>query len=118
MERPAAEDFARHWIAAWNARDLPAILTHYAEDVIFHSPRITDVLGTPTPSVSGKAALADYWSRALALAPDLRFELTSVLLGSDALTILYRNHRAQDVAETLIFDPESRLVTLGIATYD
>ncbi len=118
MERSAAERFAREWVEAWNARDLMAILAHYAEDIVFHSPRIADVLGTSRPSVSGKAELTDYWSRALAHAPELKFELTSVLVGSDALTILYLNHRNQDVAETFLFDASGDLVIKAIAAYD
>jgi ketosteroid isomerase-like protein len=117
MERSAAEAFARAWIAAWNAHDLAAILVHYADEVVFHSPRIAAVLGGSAPSVSGKAALSDYWSRALELTPELKFELTAVLVGSDALTILYRNQRGEDVAETLIFEGGSDRVTRGIATY-
>jgi ketosteroid isomerase-like protein len=117
MERPAAEAFARDWVAAWNAKDLAAILAHYADDIVFHSPRIAAVIGTAKPSVSGKAELRDYWSRALALSAALKFELGSVLVGSDALTILYRNHRGEEVAETLVFDADSDLVTRSIAAY-
>lgn len=35
-----AQAFAREWVKAWNDHDLPAILSHYADDVVFHSPRI------------------------------------------------------------------------------
>jgi ketosteroid isomerase-like protein len=104
-------------VAAWNAHDLAAILAHYAEDIVFHSPRIADVLDTPASSVSGKAALRDYWTRALALTPALKFELESVLVGSDALTILYRNQQGQQVAETLVFEAGGDLVTRGFAAY-
>lgn len=117
MERPRAEQFARDWVAAWNTRDLAAVLAHYAEDVVFHSPRIAEVMGTAKGRTEGKAELEGYWRQALQLTPGLRFELKSVLVGSDALTILYRNHRGQDVAETLLFGPDGR-VTRGIATYD
>jgi ketosteroid isomerase-like protein len=117
MERSAAEAFARVWIAAWNAHDLPAILAHYADNVVFHSPRIAAVLGGSAASVSGKPALSDYWSRALEITPELKFELSSVLVGSDALTILYRNQRGEDVAETLMFEGGDDQVTRGVATY-
>ena len=30
--------FANHWIKAWNSHDLEAILSHYAEDIVFLSP--------------------------------------------------------------------------------
>jgi ketosteroid isomerase-like protein len=31
-------EFARRWIAAWNERDVEAVLRHYADDVIVTSP--------------------------------------------------------------------------------
>ena len=40
MARPDADSFAREWVAAWNDHDLDAVLSHYADGVVFHSPRI------------------------------------------------------------------------------
>jgi ketosteroid isomerase-like protein len=116
MDRPTAERFAAEWIAAWNAHDLDAILAHYGDDVVFHSPRITVVTGEAIASVTGKDALARYWSRALAGAPDLRFTLTRVYVGSDALAITYRNHRGEDAVETFVFAADGR-VAVSVATY-
>ncbi len=116
MNEHHAHDFARDWVAAWNARDLDAVLAHYADDVVFHSPRIRAVTGRDVDRVDGKVELRAYWSLALARSPDLRFTLERVLVGSDALTILYTNHRAQRAAETFVFGPDGR-VTVSIATY-
>ena len=111
-----ARAFADHWIAAWNTHDLEAILSHYADDVVFHSPRIEAVTGRPTGFIAGKSELQAYWTRALSLAPDLRFILDDVYVGRDTITIAYRNHRAQYAAETLIFNSQG-LVREGVATY-
>lgn len=111
-----AQSFAREWVKAWNDHDLEAILSHYTEAVVFHSPRIRVATGRDVDSVSGKAALRDYWSRALTMARDLYFEIDQVLTGSDAMTILYTNHRQQTVAETFVFGDGGK-VTLSIATY-
>jgi hypothetical protein len=111
-----AEDFARAWVQAWNDRDLDAILSHYADTVVFNSPRIDLVLGTGEAFVTGKEALRAYWSEALARSPQLYFELDEVLIGSNALTLLYTNHRDEQVAETFVFD-ETGAVTLAIAAY-
>jgi len=116
IDRSWAERFAAAWIAAWNAHDLDAILAHYTDDVVFHSPRIAVVTGDPIASVTGKDALARCWSRALALAPDLRFTLVRVYVGSDGLAIAYRNHRGEAAVETFVFDLRG-LVTESIATY-
>jgi hypothetical protein len=100
--------FAQAWIAAWNTRDLDAILSHYAADVVFLSPYAKQVVGKGR--VVGIDALRAYWRRGLDANPDLHFELDSVLAGFEALTILYRNHRGQQVAETVEFDGGGKVV--------
>jgi ketosteroid isomerase-like protein len=116
IEREWAEHFAAEWIAVWNSHDLDAILEHYADDIVFHSPRIAVVMGEKVDFVAGKPALARYWGKAFANAKDLRFELDRVYVGSDSLTIAYRNQRGQNAAETFVFNAEG-LVVESIATY-
>ncbi len=50
MSRPDPESFARDWVAAWNDHDLDAVLAHYADGIVFHSPRIAQVMGTGAPA--------------------------------------------------------------------
>ncbi|MCA8900038.1 MAG: nuclear transport factor 2 family protein [Hyphomonas sp.] len=116
LTRDFADEFANDWLAAWNDRDIDRILSHYADHVVFHSPRIALVMGDGAASVTGKAALRDYWTKALSMARQLFFTLDDVLVGSDALTILYTNHREERVAETFIFDGHGEVVR-SIAAY-
>ncbi|MEQ3650758.1 nuclear transport factor 2 family protein [Hyphomonas sp.] len=116
MARPDADSFAREWVAAWNDHDLDGVLSHYADGVVFHSPRIAQVMETKEDLLTGKAALREYWHAALAGANDLFFELDDVLAGSDAITLLYTNHRGQSAAETFIFDEDGE-ICIAIATY-
>lgn len=97
-----ARKFAEEWIASWNAHDLERILSHYSSDVVFLSPVAERRLGNGR--VMGVAALRAYWAAGLAAQPNLSFELIAVLTGWQCLTILYRNHRGQTVAETAEFD--------------
>lgn len=117
IDRKWARDFAAEWIAAWNSHDLEAILSHYADSIVFHSPRIALVMGKQIDFVAGKTALAEYWGKALAATNDLHFDLDRVYMGSDSLTIAYRNHRGQNAAETFVFDAQG-LVVESIATYE
>ena len=112
-----ARGFAEEWVAAWNARDLERVLSHYADDVVFRSPRITVVTGDQSGIVLGKTNLGAYWRQALSGAPDLRFELQRVYVSSGTITIAYRNHRGQNAAETMIFN-EHGLIREGIAAYE
>jgi ketosteroid isomerase-like protein len=110
-----ARAFAQEWIAAWNAHDLDRILAHYADDVVFLSPVAQRRVGDGR--VVGVAALRAYWSAALQAAPDLRFVFDRVLVGHDALTIMYRNHRGQRAAETCEFGADGK-VARSCACYD
>ncbi|MFN3522376.1 MAG: nuclear transport factor 2 family protein [Phenylobacterium sp.] len=99
--------FAAEWIEAWNAHDLPRILSHYAPEIVFTSPAAARITGDASGRVQGKAALEAYWARALELAPDLAFTLRSVLSGPDAVAIRYFSSRTgAEVVEVLRFNAE------------
>ena len=104
-----AEALAEEWIAAWNAHDLDAILQHYADDVVFTSPFVARLLGAGQDTVRGKAALRDYFARALAAYPDLRFGLRAVLLGVDSLTLYYASVGGRLAAEVMLLDADGRV---------
>lgn len=110
IDRCFAEHFAAEWLAAWNAHDLPRILSHYAEDFEMASPRIVDVAGEPSGRLKGKAAVAAYWAPGLGPGSKLRFEAPVVLLGAGGLALRYRNHRGQEVVETFEFDAENKVI--------
>ncbi|MBN8222624.1 MAG: nuclear transport factor 2 family protein [Spirochaetes bacterium] len=116
IEASWGQQFAVEWCAAWNARDLERILAHYDSDIRFHSPRISLVLERELSFVRGKEELKEYWAKALAQAHNLHFEIAAVFMSSDALTILYDNHRAQRVAEVFIFGPNLKVVE-SVAAY-
>ncbi|KCZ84501.1 hypothetical protein HAD_02440 [Hyphomonas adhaerens MHS-3] len=116
LSRAFAEEFANDWLSAWNDRDIDRILSHYADDVVFHSPRIALVMDNDAATIHGKKALQTYWTEALSRARSLFFAIDNVLVGSDAVTILYTNHREEKVAETFIFNEDSE-VAVSIATY-
>lgn len=96
-----ALQLAAQWVEAWNAHDLDAILSHYAEDVEFTSPFVVRLTGDPSGTLRGKAALGDYFSRGLAAYPDLRFELLRTLTGVDSVTLYYRSVNGLYAAETM-----------------
>ncbi|WP_026912932.1 nuclear transport factor 2 family protein [Patulibacter minatonensis] len=107
--------FAKAWAAAWNAHDVEAVLAHFADDVVFTSPIARQLLDGSDGVLRGKAALRDYWTHALGLIPDLRFEVLGVYAGVDVLVINYRNQRGNIVCEVLAFD--GPLVVVGHGTY-
>lgn len=101
---PDPQQFARDWVADWNRHDVEAVLGHFHEDVVFTSPIACHVVPESAGVVSGKAALRDYWTRALVKAPDLRFTLIDVYVGVGAIVIHYRDQRGSEANEVLIFE--------------
>jgi ketosteroid isomerase-like protein len=116
LTRDFADAFANDWLSAWNDRDIDRILSHYADDVVFHSPRIALVMCNDAMSVHGKKALQTYWTEALSRSRQLFFTVDDILVSSDAVTILYTNHREEKVAETFVFNADGE-VSLSIAAY-
>jgi ketosteroid isomerase-like protein len=112
---PDGPAFAAAWAAAWNAHDVEAVLAHFSDDVVFTSPIARQLLEGSDGVIRGKAALRDYWTRALGLIPDLRFEVLGVYAGVDVLVVNYRNQRGNLVSEVLQFD--GPLVIAGHGTY-
>lgn len=108
LTNSTARAFALEWVAAWNAHDIERVLSHYAEDVAFHSPFIAIFAEEASGHLLGKAALRTYWAAALEKLPDLRFELLDVLLGAGSLTVYYRGHRGM-VAETFFFSEDGKV---------
>jgi hypothetical protein len=115
MTAEEARAFAQDWVDAWNRHDIEAVLVHFHDDVVFSSPVAARVLPETSGVVRGKAALRHYWRTALALLPDLHFEVIGVYRGQSQLVINYRNERGGLVNEILVFD--GGLVREGHGTY-
>ncbi len=109
------EVFAADWIEAWNRHDLDGILSHYAKDIVFLSP--VAAARTGAGRVVGHEALRAYWGEGLSVQSDLKFELERILVGHEALTLRYSNHRGQAVAETFEFGPDGKVLRAS-ACYD
>lgn len=113
----SARHFAEQWIAAWNARDLGAILSHYTDDFELTSTYIAKLMNTPTGTLKGKPNIRPYWQRALERFPDLHFTLIDVFTGAASLTILYHSVQNTRAAETLFLNAGGK-VYAAAAHYD
>lgn len=111
-----AKSFAAEWITAWNAQDLDEILSHYDEDFEMSSPVIVQLQAEPTGTLRGKPAVRAYWSKALQLIPDLQFELISILVGIQSITLYYKGARDRMSAEVFFFNADWK-VTKAFAHY-
>jgi ketosteroid isomerase-like protein len=115
MEIDSAQRFVRFWEAAWNAHDLDRVLEHFHEDATFASRIAEHLLPGSSGVLVGKAAIREYWSKALTLIPTLRFTVERHFVGVGALVIQYRNQKDVVVNEVLLL--EDGLVRHGYGTY-
>ena len=116
MDKAHAERFAAEWIAAWNAHDIPRVLSHYADDFEMSSPVIVQVTGEASGRLRGKAAVGAYWAEALKRVPGLRFELLCVLAGVDSVVLHYRGAGGRLAAEVFHFGADGK-VDRAVAHY-
>jgi hypothetical protein len=91
VSTPEPDGFAHEWAAAWNRRDVDAVLAHFHDDVVFTSPVAAEIVPDSAGVVHGKAALREYWCAALAAVPDLHFDVVGVYGGASVLVINYRS---------------------------
>ena len=65
---------ARRWLAAFNARDLEALLALYHDDAVHLSPKLRDRHPESGGEIIGKAALRTWWADAMNRLPGLRYQ--------------------------------------------
>ena len=63
MSIPDPLAFSAEWVAAWNARDVEAVLSHFHDDVVFTSPTAARVV--PADSVVQGPAWPGRWGKPL-----------------------------------------------------
>jgi len=115
IDKIFAEHFAADWIDSWNQHDLTRILSHYTDDFEMSSPVIIQVAGEPTGTLKGKDAVGSYWAKALQLVPNLHFELITILVGINSITLYYNGVRGLS-AEVFHFNQDKK-VTMAYAHY-
>lgn len=85
-----AKAFAEAWYAGWNAHDIDAIMACYDESIEHSSPFIKRYNGTDELALRGKPAVREYFARALARVPSLRFTPEHLAVGLESVLLVYR----------------------------
>jgi len=116
LSEAEVSQFAHDWILAWNSHDLDAVLSHYAPEVVLTSPTAAQLLGDPSGTITGKAALRSYFERGLAAYPELNFELLDVMWGISSVVLCYLNQKGTKTAEFMEFDAQHKVVRV-VANY-
>jgi steroid delta-isomerase len=111
--------FADDWVAAWNRRDVDAVLAHYAEEAQFVSPLASAMVGRAV--LRNKQEIGDYWRSALARIATLEFRLDHAAWDERRreLVVVYEgnlNGERKRTCEIMRFDAAGRQVS-GEALY-
>ena len=105
--------FAESWIAAWNRRDVEAVLAHYSEEAQFVSPVARNLVGRPI--LRTKQELENYWGTAPARISTLEFKLDHATWDERRLelNVIYEanlNGERKRACEIMQFDTTRRQV--------
>jgi hypothetical protein len=111
-----AAAFAASWYSAWNAHDLGAIMAHYAPAIRHSSPFIKRYNNTDDTELVGIAAVRDYFARALARNPTLRFDPEHLTVGLESVILTYRRMTGDLAAEVFFLDAAGR-ITRSVSHY-
>jgi steroid delta-isomerase len=111
--------FAEDWVAAWNRRDIDAVLAHFAEDAQFTSPIARSIVGRAV--LRNRQELADYWRRGLERIATIEFRLDHATWDQRCreLVVVYEanlNGEKKRACEIMRFDAAGRQVS-GEAMY-
>jgi ketosteroid isomerase-like protein len=101
--------FGREWIAAWNSHDLERVLALYTDDAEMTSDSIQALGFEASGTLRGKDGLRAYWGKALALLPNLRFDLIDTYVSPDSVVVFYRNERGAQICEYLRLDARGKI---------
>ena len=111
-----AESFATSWYAAWNAHDIEAIMSHYHDAIEHSSPFIKRYNGTDDVSIRGIAGVRDYFARALARNPALRFDPMHITTGLESVLLVYRRMTG-DLAGEVFFLNAGNTIVRSVSHY-
>ncbi len=113
LHRPTPESaaaFAARWYAAWNARDLDAIMACYDPAIEHSSPFIKRYNNSDDLSICGIDGVRDYFRRALERNPTLRFDPLHVAIGLQSIILVYRRMTGDLAAEVFYLNHEGLIV--------
>lgn len=101
--------FAKAWIDDWNRHDLETILSHYAEDVVFRSPKVAIFTGGVSDTLRGREALRAYFGRGIMNRPTLRFSQAQVYRDQTGVALVYTAEDGNTACEAMTLDAEGRV---------
>lgn len=107
-------EFAQSWIDDWNSHDLEKILSHYADELEFHSPKVAIATNGVKKHFTSKAELRPYIARAFVLRPNLKFELMHICKDEKAIALIYKGENGTIANEIMECDENGKAVFVRV----
>jgi hypothetical protein len=117
LSEAEARQFAQGWVEAWNSHDLDVVMSYYAAEVVLTSPTAAKLLGDPSGTVAGRAAVRRYFERGLEAYAKLSFALLDVMWGVSSVVLCYVNQKGTKTAEFMELDAARKVVRV-VANYN
>lgn len=108
MDHRAAEEYAKGWIEAWNTHNVDALVDHYTDDVVFHSPFVQRLTGDESGVIHGKEALRAYFRKGMDAYPHMRFQLHKVGVGVGSIVLNYISVENNLASELHVLDGDGK----------
>ena len=113
MDPTALVDVATRWLAAFNARDLIALLALYEDDAVHVSPKLREQKPETRGEIRGKDQLRAWWAGAMSRLPGLRYEPEHLTAMGNRVFMEYLRKNPGDadllVAEVLIVGKSGKI---------
>ncbi|MBC8065484.1 MAG: nuclear transport factor 2 family protein [Chlorobia bacterium] len=110
MDAIAAEQIAKSWTDAWNNHDVDALMEHYSEDVVFHSPFVKLLNSDQSGVIRGKEALREYFVRGMEAYPHDRFQLHRTGIGVGSIVLNYISVNGMLANEIHVLNDEGKAI--------
>ena len=92
MSATTNRTIANRWFTAFNAHDLEALLSLYAEDAQHFSPKLKARHPETEGLIRGKEALRTWWRDAFDRLPSLRYEVVKLTADEEQVFMEYIRH--------------------------
>ena len=112
-------DHIKHWINAWNSKDIELILSLYSDNIKFSSPKIKKLFSDYDINIiKDKDSLKNYFSISLQKFPNLIFESVDFVTKDNIIIleyVAYPNDQVKwNILEKFKFDENGKVIESSI----
>ncbi len=109
MDKEKLQQAAQQWIKDWNQRNLENVMSHYADDVEFHSPTVIKRWNIAEGKLIGKDLVERHFRKGIEEVPGIQFEFHSILYGVESVVLFYKRETGKLAADLVVFNEAGKV---------